>query len=67
MALSDGRLIGVSIAGFPRLLRASRNRREDCRLSNRDLHWEALGEDVSVAGLLAGFGDRNRRLPNAAE
>ncbi|MFP5275687.1 MAG: hypothetical protein ACLGPM_01115 [Acidobacteriota bacterium] len=27
------------------------------RRSSRDLHWDALGEDVSVAGLLAGLGD----------
>jgi Protein of unknown function (DUF2442) len=58
VALSDGRVIGVPLAWFPRLLRASREQREDCRISSRGLHWEALDEDISVSGLLAGFGDQ---------
>jgi hypothetical protein len=31
--------------------------REVCRISRRGSHWEALDEDSSVAGLLAGLGD----------
>jgi hypothetical protein len=55
--LSDGRTIGVPLAWFPRLLRATAEQREQVRLSRRGLHWDALDEDVSVGGLLAGLGD----------
>jgi hypothetical protein len=67
VALSDGRTLGAPLAWFPRLLRATAAERETCRISNRGLHWEALEEDVSVAGLLAGYGDQTRPMPNAAE
>lgn len=56
--LSDGRTIGVPLAWFPRLLRATPEQREQVRRSSRGLHWEALDEDISIAGLLAGLGDR---------
>ena len=65
--LSDGRTLGVPLAWFPRLLRGTREQREACRISSRGLHWKALDEDVSIAGLLAGYGDQNRPLHNAAE
>ena len=65
--LSDGRTLGVPLAWFPRLLRATREKREACRISSRGLHWEALDEDISLAGLLAGYGDLTRSLPTAAE
>ena len=65
--LSDGRTLGVPLAWFPRLLRATREQREACRISSRGMHWESLDEDISVAGLLAGYGDQTRPLPNAAE
>jgi hypothetical protein len=63
--LSDGRVIGVPLAWFPRLMHASAEQREQVRISSRGLHWEALDEDVSVAALLGGFGDQERR-PSAA-
>ena len=65
--LSDGRTLGVPIAWFPRLLQATSKQREACRISVRGLHWEALDEDISIAGLLAGRGDQTRRIPKAAE
>jgi hypothetical protein len=40
---------------------------EACRISSSGLHWEALDEDISVIGLLAGFGDQTRPLSTAAE
>lgn len=67
VALSDGRTLGVPLAWFPRLLRATREQREACRISRRGLHWEALDEDISLAGLLAGHGDGTRPLPSAAQ
>lgn len=65
--LSDGRTLGVPLAWFPRLLRATPEQRNACRMSIRGLHWEVLDEDISVIGLLAGDGDHTRRLPSAAE
>ena len=56
--LSDGRTIGVPLAWFPRLLRATEEQRVQVRMSSHGLHWEALDEDISIAGLLAGLGDQ---------
>jgi hypothetical protein len=65
--LSDGRALGVPLAWFPRLLRATREQREMCRISSRGLHREALDEAISLAGLLAGRGDETHPLPGAAQ
>ena len=67
VGLSDGRTLGVPLAWFPRLLRATPEQRATCRISRRGLHWEALDEDISIAGLLEGRGDQTRRLHAAAE
>ena len=58
--LSDGRAIIVPLAWYPRLARATREQLEDYELSPCGIHWEALDEDVSVSGLLAGRGDQTR-------
>ena len=58
--LSDGRTIGVPLAWFPKLMRASAAEREAVEVSPFGLHWEGLDEDVSVEGLLAGRGDGAR-------
>lgn len=55
--LSDGRTLGVPLAWFPRLLRATPEQRARVELSRVGLHWEEIDEDISVAGLLAGHGD----------
>jgi Protein of unknown function (DUF2442) len=57
--LSDGRIIGAPLAWFPRLLHATTEQREQVRISSRGLHWETPDEDISVAGLLAGQGDKS--------
>jgi len=57
--LSDGRTLGVPLAWFPRLLGRSAEQRQQVRISSRGLHWEALDEDVSIAGLLTGLGDQS--------
>jgi hypothetical protein len=57
--LSDGRILGVPLAWFPRLLGSTAEQREQVRISSRGLHWEALDEDISIAGLLAGLGDNS--------
>ena len=54
---SDGRIVGVPLAWFSRLLQATPEQREAVRISSRGLHWEELDEDIALAGLLAGEGD----------
>ena len=61
VCLSDGRIISVPLAWFPRLLDASSEQRATVELSQSGLHWEALDEDIWVAGLLAGHLDITRR------
>ena len=60
--LADGRVIAVPLAWFPRLMRATPEQRASVELSPRGLHWQALDEDISVAGLLAGVGDQTRQV-----
>jgi hypothetical protein len=50
--LSDGRVLGVPLAWFPRLVNSTPEQREQVRISSRGLHWETLDEDISLAGLL---------------
>ena len=57
VGLADGRVIGVPLAWFPRLLNADAAARESFELSPFGIHWDGLDEDISVAGLLAGRGD----------
>ena len=64
--LSDGRTLGVPLAWFPRLLRATPEQRAACRVSSRGWRWAELDEDVSVAGLLAGRGDATRPVQATA-
>jgi hypothetical protein len=64
--LSDGRVIAVPLAWFPRLLHATAHQRAQLEFSSRGIHWEAIDEDISVAGLLAGVGDETRQRPMSA-
>lgn len=52
--LSDGRSIRVPLVWFPRLLHATPEQRLRYELSRSGIHWEAIDEDISVEGLLAG-------------
>lgn len=54
--LSDGRTLFVPLTWFPRLVHATAEERSSWRLigKGRGIHWEALDEDISVEGLLAG-------------
>jgi len=58
--LSDGRTLGVPLVWFPRLLAANDRQRAEFELTVHGIHWEALDEDISVNGLLAGDGDQTR-------
>jgi hypothetical protein len=51
-------VLGVPLGWFPRLLNAAAAQLEAFTLTPRGLHWDDLDEDISVDGLLAGFGDR---------
>jgi len=64
--LDDGRTLGVPLAWFPRLLHGSPAERERVTLSAGGLHWDALDEDVSIAGILAGRGDLTSARSSAA-
>jgi hypothetical protein len=64
--LSDGRSIRVPLVWFPRLLHATPEQRSRYELSQRGIHWEAIDEDISVDGLLAGRGDVTKPLAVAA-
>ncbi|QNF12718.1 DUF2442 domain-containing protein [Klebsiella variicola] len=59
--LNDARTIGVPLAWFPRLLHASTEQLNSYELSPRGIHWDALDEDISIAGLLEGRGDVTHR------
>ena len=63
LELADGRQLGVPLAYFPRILRASPAERNKFILSGggTGIHWDHLDEDISVAALLMGVGDRTRR------
>jgi Protein of unknown function (DUF2442) len=55
--LQDGRTLGVPLAWFQRM---------HFEISAGGLHWDALDEDISVEGLLAGRGDMTHRPARAA-
>ena len=62
VTLADGRQLGVPLVYFPRLLHAKPEQRAGYEMSGggRGIHWDALDEDISVAGLLVGRADRTR-------
>lgn len=55
-SLCDGGTVSVPLAEYPRLHYATPTERRNWRLmdSGRGIHWDALDEDISIAGLLAG-------------
>jgi hypothetical protein len=63
--LTDGRTVGVPLAWFPRLLKATMQEREQVELTRLGLHWDGLDEDISITGLLAGHGDQTRKAEHA--
>jgi len=65
--LDDGRMIGVPLAWFPRLLAATPEQRARVTLSPMGLHWDMLDEDISIAGLLLGRADNSHTKILAAE
>ena len=55
--LSDGRIVGIPLAWFPRLPHSTAEQREQVRMGSCGLHGDHLDEDISIAQLLAGLGD----------
>lgn len=60
---ADGRILGVPLVWYPRLLNATPAQREQWVLggAGRGIHWAEIDEDISAEGLLAGRGDQTRR------
>lgn len=56
VSLTDGRVLFVPIAWFPRLAHAQPDQLSRYELlgEGEGIHWPAVDEDVSVPGLLAG-------------
>ncbi|WP_204140212.1 DUF2442 domain-containing protein [Halomicronema sp. CCY15110] len=54
--LMDGRTITVPLVWYPRLLNATPAQRKQWEVcgGGYGMHWEALDEDLSTAGLLRG-------------
>ena len=54
--LTDGRTISAPLVWFPRLLHATSAQRKKYELLGEGvgIHWPAVDEDLSVAGLLRG-------------
>lgn len=65
VSLDDGRTLGIPLAWFPRLLTANKASRLAYELSPGGIHWDALDEDISITGLLAGHADRTVKRPAA--
>jgi hypothetical protein len=55
--LDDGRVLSVPLGWYPRLAHGSSRERRQWRIigGGIGIHWPALDEDISVAGLLAGL------------
>ncbi len=56
VSLSDGRILSVPLAWFPRLAHAAPKDRGSYELlgDGDGIHWPAVDEDISVTALLAG-------------
>lgn len=54
--LTDGRLVAVPLAWYPRLKHGTSEERREWELigDGEGIHWPDLDEDISVAGLIAG-------------
>lgn len=66
VTLSDGRVVSVPLAWFPRLADATPRQRSDWELigGGIGIHWEDIDEDISVESLLRP--ENFMRLPEKA-
>ena len=54
VTLADGRKIATPLEWYPRLERATAAERADYEIMPLGIHWRALDEDLSIAGMLKG-------------
>ena len=56
VTFTDGRVLGVPLAWFPTLRKATPKQRTKVEIGGGGigLHWPELDEDLSIAGLMAG-------------
>jgi hypothetical protein len=54
VVLTDGRVVSVPLAWFPRLLKATPRQKAQWELigGGIGIHWDAIDEDISTASLL---------------
>jgi hypothetical protein len=54
VTLMDGRSIATPLDWYPRLQRASAPERAHYEIMPLSIHWPAIDEDLSIAGMLKG-------------
>jgi Protein of unknown function (DUF2442) len=54
VTLMDGRKIATPLDWYPRLQRASAEQRTQFEIMPMGIHWPAIDEDLSIAGMLKG-------------
>jgi Protein of unknown function (DUF2442) len=54
VTLVDGRRIATPLDWYPRLQRASAAQRAQYEIMPMGIHWPAIDEDLSIAGMLKG-------------
>jgi hypothetical protein len=54
VTLSDGRKIATPLEWYPRLQQASAAQRANYEIMPMGIHWPAIDEDLSIAGMLRG-------------
>lgn len=54
VTLGDGRRIATPLDWYPRLKRASASQRANFEVMPMGIHWPAIDEDLSIAGMLKG-------------
>ena len=67
--LSDGRIVSVPLAWYPKLATANQKQLKKVEISpsGYGLHWPDLDEDLSVYGFLFPQGRHLQSFPSAAE
>ncbi len=62
--LSDGRVISVPLAWYPKILDSTVESRNNFRLIGRGfgIHWEEIDEDLSLDGIINGIPARPERV-----
>jgi len=54
VTLMDGRKIATPLDWYPRLKRATAAQRANYEIMPMGIHWPAIDEDLSIAGMLKG-------------